>query len=226
MARSFRFAPEEYYHIYHRGVEGRETFADDTDFRRFLTTLFVANSGIPLHRSDLHYKDEKIFATEKETSLVNIGAYALMSNHFHLLVHEHSEGGTSTFMQKLMTAYTMYFNERYAHRGPLFSGRFHAAHVGSDNYLKYLYAYIHLNPLSIGFPKWKTTGRHPSHEWKDYLTQYKYSSLPDYLDAPTKRGQSRILTPEAFPRYFENGDAVLDDLAEWVEYAKLVKVQP
>lgn len=226
MSRAFSFAPNEYYHIYHRGVEGREVFLDDRDYRRFLTTLFLANSGIPLHRSDLHYTDEKIFANEKETSLVNIGAYALMPNHFHILIHEHSAGGISKFMHKLMTAYAMYFNERYAHIGPIFAGRFRASHVEHNNYLKYLYAYIHLNPLSLKYPKWKTTGRHPTHEWEEFLAEYTYSSLPDYIDPMQKRPQSHILTPEAFPQYFENGSEMLHDLRGWVEFAKFVKVQP
>jgi putative transposase len=226
MARSITLAPGEYYHVYNRGVDRRDVFVDPADYSRFLTTLYLANSGIPLHRSDFHYSEGDIFENERETSLVDIGAYALMPNHFHLLLHENSEGGISKFMQKLMTSYTMYFNGRNERTGPLFAGVFKAQHADTDTYLKYLYAYIHLNPLSIKYPKWRENKKHPDGEWKKFLTQYRYSSLPDYLELSKKRKQSVIINPAAFPKYFEHGDAVLNDLSEWVRYAQFVKVSP
>ncbi len=70
--------------------------------------------------------------------LVSIGAYCLMSNHLHLLLREEEESGISLFMQKVSTAYTMYFNRKYKRTGSLFAGRFKAQHAGNDNYLKYL----------------------------------------------------------------------------------------
>ena len=58
-------------------------------------------------------------------------------------------------MQKLLTAYTMYFNKKNERTGPLFSGMFKATHANEDEYLKYLFSYIHLNPIKLIEPLWK-----------------------------------------------------------------------
>jgi len=92
--------------------------------------------------------------------LVNIVTYCLMSNHFHLLIYEKTEGGISKFMQKVTTAYTMYFNKSKQRTGALFQGKFKAKHASiNDNYLKYLVAYIHLNPIKLIDAQWKENGR-------------------------------------------------------------------
>ena len=88
----------------------------------------------------------------KET-LVDIGAYCLMPNHFHLLIRETAEGNISRFMLKLQTGYPMYFNKKYQRTGALFEGKFKAKHITNDNHLKYLFAYLHLNPVKITDPQ-------------------------------------------------------------------------
>ncbi|KKT80846.1 MAG: Transposase, partial [Parcubacteria group bacterium GW2011_GWF2_44_8b] len=67
--------------------------------------------------------------------MVDIGAYCLMPNHFHLLVRERNEKGISLFMQKLITAYTMYFNDKYRRKGRLFESSYKSIHAADDRYL-------------------------------------------------------------------------------------------
>jgi putative transposase len=137
-----------------------------------------------------------------------------MPNHFHFLVHESAEGGISKFMQKLLIGYTMYFNTKNKRNGPLFAGRFRAKYVSSDRYLKYLYAYIHLNPLLH-----KLRGKRPDSDLlRKELLSFPYSSIPDYLGG--HRPQGKLLTPSAFPLYFEKPEDHLDELFEWVNYAE------
>ena len=81
-----------------------------------------------------------------------------MPNHFHILVKEKIENGISKFMGKLTTGYSMYFNKRYDRTGSLFQGVFKSVHADSDEYLKYLFAYIHLNPIKLINPEWKENG--------------------------------------------------------------------
>ena len=204
MIRKLNFAPNEYYHVYNRGADRRKIFLDKGDHERFLTLLYLCNSGIPLHRSDLGVAmSKKIFAHPKETTLVDIGAYCLMPNHFHLLLREQSEGGISAFMQKLSTAYAMYFNRRHERRGTLFEGRFKATHVARDEYLKYLFAYIHLNPIGIIDAEWKKNHITHKKNAEEYLNSYKYSSYLDYAKKDTPRSEKSILNTLAFPEYFE-----------------------
>jgi REP element-mobilizing transposase RayT len=79
---------------------------------------------------------------------VEVHAYCLMSNHFHLLVHCPS-GGLSPFMQHVAAVYTRAFNERHGRDGPLFRGRFHSLLVHDGRYVITAARYIHRNPLDL-----------------------------------------------------------------------------
>lgn len=216
MSRPITFAPGEYYHLYNRGTDKRKIFLDRQDYERFISLLFLCNSGIPLHRSDHQGASlEKIFQIERETTLVNIGAYCLMPNHFHLVVHEQTEGGISIFMQKLSTAYTMYFNKRHKRSGSLFEGKFQAQHITKDEHLKYLYAYVHLNPIGIIEREWKEHQIKNKKKAKEFLESYRYSSYPDYHHADTGRPEVMILNKLAFPAYFEKATDFDDYLKDW-----------
>lgn len=217
MSRPITFTPGEYYHLYNRGTDKRKIFLDRQDYERFVSLLFLCNSGIPLHRSDHQGATlEKIFNIERETTLVNIGAYCLMPNHFHLVVHEQTEGGISIFMQKLSTAYTMYFNKRHKRSGSLFEGKFHAQHIARDEHLKYLYAYVHLNPIGIIENEWKEHQIKNKKKAKEFLESYRYSSYPDYHHAEIERPEMMILNKLAFPAYFEKATDFDDYLKDWM----------
>ena len=121
MSRAFAFTIKEYYHCYSRGTEKRKIFLNKKDYERFISLLFVCNSTKTIHLSDFSKKTfGEIFNIERGDSLVEIGAYCLMPNHFHLLLREKKQGGISLFMQKIITAYTMYFNKKYERTGSLF----------------------------------------------------------------------------------------------------------
>lgn len=217
MPNAFAFSVGEYYHLYNRGTDKRKIFLDTADKERFLSLLFLCNSGIPIHRSDHQGGSlEKIFSIPRETTLVDIGAYCLMPNHFHLLVHEQTAGGTSIFMQKLSTAYTLYFNKKYERRGSLFEGTFRTRHASIDSYLKYLFAYIHLNPIGIIEKDWKKN--HITHRSKAeiFLKSYHYSSYLDYADSHQRRPEDVILNKLAFPAYFEKSTDFSDYLNDWM----------
>lgn len=218
MSRSVAFAPNEYYHLYNRGVEKREVFLCTKDYERFLSLLYMCNSASPvdlkLQGSHLH----EILLLTRDKKLLDICAYCLMPNHFHLLVrsHEDSEGGISRFMQKLTTAYTMYFNKKYDRSGSLFQGKFKATHAIDDNYLKYLIAYIHLNPVKLIDSKWKENGIHDRDHAEAFLHQYRYSSFADF--AGFNRLENKIISLEALPTYFEKPSDFKANVREWLEY--------
>lgn len=216
MSRPITFAPGEYYHLSNRGTDNRKIFLDKKDHERFISLLYLANSGIPIHRSDHQTASlETIFAIERETSLVDIGSYVLMPNHFHILVHEHSEGGISLFMQKLLTAYTMYFNKRHGRSGSLFEGKFRAHHVTRDEYLKYLFAYIHLNPIGIIETDWKKHHIGNRKKAEEFLSSYAYSSYLDYHNEEARPEQA-ILNKLAFPAYFEKTTDFKKYVRDWM----------
>lgn len=215
MSRNLVFVPEEYYHCYSRGTEKRRIFLDKADYKRFIHLLFVCNSENKIHLSDYAERSfAEIFEIDRGETLVDIGAYCLMPNHFHLLLKEKKDGNLSLFMQKLMTGYTMYFNKRYERTGSLFESSFKAQHLDEDRYLKYIFSYIHLNPVKLIDPKWRETGVKNIAQTKKFLHQYEYSSYLDYMEE--KRVQEIIINYKAFPEYFPGKKYFAREIFDWI----------
>ncbi|MDQ3075776.1 MAG: transposase [bacterium] len=215
MLRKDRFVTGEYYHLYNRGVDKRTIFKSKNDYERLIMLLYIANSNKEqsLRLDNLinhsHKTFDEVLVVDKGESLVSIGAWCLMTNHFHLLVRQEVDGGITKFMKKLGTGYSMYFNIKYQRHGALFGGLFKSKLVGSsDNYLKQLLAYIHLNCLDIEFSGWTDKIKKESNEMKKFLETYRYSSYLDYIITNinnSNRVEKNILNKENFPDYF--GDA-------------------
>ena len=208
MHRNTPFVQGEMYHIYNRGTEKRSIFLSDTDRDRFQLLLYIANSPNPVHFSNLLYLYQGLPLIEIYKGydigerLVDIGAYCLMPNHFHILLRERTENGISKFMLKLSTAYSMYFNKKNERSGALFQGAFKSKHVGDEAYLNWLFSYIHLNPLKIIEPGWKEKGVRNVSGAKDFMKKYAYSSHRDYFE--DTRPESKILARGEFPEYFSD----------------------
>lgn len=197
MARKIKFEINEWYHCYSRGVDKRTVFEDKADYIRFIELLYLANDRSPLRRDDISgHSAEQIFSRERTEPLVAIGAYALMPNHYHFLIKEINEGGLSTFMQKVGTAYTMYFNQKYERSGNLFVKPFRARHVANDKYFQHIVNYIHLNPAEIFETGWKKGRVKNPVALIKKIESYPYSSLPDHQRIP--RFMNSIIDPQIF----------------------------
>lgn len=184
-----RFAPDEWYHCYSRGVDKRTTFENASEYVRFVQLLYVCNSNDPVRLSDLGMGNSRdVFTLKRGAQLVHIGAYCLMPNHFHLLLKDCSENGEgiSKFMQKLGTAYTMYFNMSRDRTGNLFVKPFRSRHVSDDRYFKRVAQYIHFNPIELFEPDWKEGVLHRADLIVDELVQYPFSSLVDFERGPVR----------------------------------------
>jgi putative transposase len=215
--RKVNFVKGEYYHIYNRGNGKQKIFHDKEDYLRIINLLYTCNSTnnfktYILNRS----KDKNPYLFDRGEQLVSIGAYTMMPNHFHILITESKEGGISKFMQKLTTAYVMYYNQKYDRAGGLFEGKFKSAHASGDKYLKYLFSYIHLNPVKILQKDWKEKGIKNKKLALEYLSGYKYSSYVDYTGE--NREQNMILNRENFPNYFPTKKNFMRDIIEWLGY--------
>ncbi|MDD4803978.1 MAG: transposase [Candidatus Pacebacteria bacterium] len=225
MNRKIVFSINEFYHLYNRGIEKRIIFLDKTDYERFLLLLKVANNTKSFNLRDLKEQNSLGLTSEDmDNTLVDIGSYCLMPNHFHILLKEKVEGGISKFMSKLTTGYSMYFNKRYERKGSLFQGVFQAQHANSDNYLKYLFSYIHLNPIKLIQFDWKENGIDNIDGAKKYLDDYIYSSFPDYVGV--KRKENNILNMKVFPEYFESVEDFKNNIFDWLEFnPELLKIE-
>jgi putative transposase len=150
------YLEDAYYHVYNRGVEKRTIYQDTQDYNVFLSYLKYALSKPPKPEDvkkpfkittfkGLPFKGvprlPKNF--QKEIELV---AYCLMPNHFHLLIKQVNKNSMTSFITSIITRYSMYFNKRHRRVGRLFQGPYKAIRIKSDEYLLHLSRYIHLNP--------------------------------------------------------------------------------
>lgn len=215
--RDMKFFVGEYYHLYNRGVDKRTVFEDENDYIRFCQLLYLCNDVNQLSSRRNNISSETLadlMCEEIEDKIISIGAYCLMPNHFHILVKENTENGISKFMHKLSTAYTMYFNEKNDRDGSLFQGRYRARHLDSDEYLKYVFSYIHLNPVKLIDPTWKENGLKNKDKTRKYLNNYRHSSYLDFLEIP--RLNSKILSCENFPNYFPDKKNFQKCIEDWL----------
>lgn len=221
--RRITFSLDEFYHLYSRGVDKRLIFLDDQDKKRFVKLLYVCNGTKPvIYKTIQALPLDEIEIGER---LVAIGAYCLMPNHFHLLIREVSEGGAVKFMSKLLTAYSSYFNKKYDRTGALFGSEFKSTHADNDEYLKYLFAYIHLNPLKLAYPRWKEDINNIDLEDKGlFLKDYAFSSYPSYIEGIAQ--DNLILSTMSFPEYFLNSSEWKEDINSWISTSDLIQALP
>ena len=140
--RETTFTEGEYYHIYNRGVDKRNIFLDKYDSERFLESLEIFNQT---ENVGSIYENNLIIDKTQGKPLVNIIAYCLNPNHFHLILEQSVDQGVKKFMHRVCTGYSKYFNHRYERSGSLFQGRFKSSHVHDNDYLLHLSAYVNIN---------------------------------------------------------------------------------
>ena len=78
---------------------------------------------------------------------VDIHAYVLMTNHFHLLVTPQTDTGLPHMMQAIGRSYVRYFNDLQARTGTLWEGRYRSTLIQTERYLLACMAYMDLNPV-------------------------------------------------------------------------------
>lgn len=211
--RKISFVPGEYYHIYNRGNSKQTIFHNVGDYDRFIKLIFLSNGK---ESFKIHLVGNEIYNFDRGEQLVDIGAYCLMPNHFHLLLTQTKSGSITKFVQKLSTGYSMYHNYQHERTGALFEGKFKAERVDNDRYLKYLFSYIHLNPIKTINANWKETGVKNKNKAISFLENYPFSSFQDY--GGIKRQQKAILNPKAFPDYFPTEKSFKKEIFDWIDY--------
>jgi len=201
------------YHAYNRGVDKRDIFLDEQDYNFFI--FLIKSYILPLDKQK----------TNSETRMqkaafhghIEILSYALMSNHYHLLIKQANERDLSDFMTALMTSYVSYFNKKYERTGPLFQGRYKAILVDNEDYLLHLSRYIHLNPVSTR-PDLVDHDKLQGPALSGRLRQ-GYTSYADYLN-PNREGREWV-NPNIILDYFGNTNK--DGLCKARSYKEFVE---
>ena len=177
-----------WFHVVNRGADRQDIFLTDDD-----RVLFEALLGDALERRQ-----------------VRLHAYALMSNHFHLLL-ECPEGGLSETVQLLCGRYGAAYNQRASRTGPLFGSRFHSVPIMDDSQLVATARYIHRNPLAF-VPR----GALDSYRWSSLSALVRRRPMPTWLS------DGVVLTstddPHEYTRFVldpQPSDTHVADAASW-----------
>jgi putative transposase len=145
--------PGAFHHVMNRGARRQPIFKVPDDCQAFLDVLadVVARSDVEVH------------------------AYSLMPNHYHLLVRS-MRGNLSEAMQQLDGSYTLRMNRRHRWDGPLFRGRFKSQILADPDYRRMALAYIHLNPVRA-----RLVPRLSSDAWTSHRAYVNLNRAPRWL---------------------------------------------
>ena len=182
MSRSWRIEfPGALYHLLSRGNEGRDIFTEDRDRNIFLDTI-----GEFSERFD-----------------IDVFAYVLMDNHYHLLVRT-QDANLKKAMHWFGTTFTLRFNRRHFRNGHLFQGRYKSIIVENNAYMLQLSCYIHRNPLRAGIVK-----RLADYPWSSYLAYAYDRKAPQWLS--TDLILSQYKKPQRHRQYREKVQKYADE---------------
>jgi len=141
------------YHLLSRGNGRSDIFIDEKDRNRFLEAV----------------------GEMSQRFAIDIFAYVLMDNHYHLLVRT-QRANLQKAMQWFGTTYTQRFNRRHFRSGHLFQGRYKSIIIQNDAYLLQLSYYIHRNPLRAGI-----VNRLAGYRWSSYKVYAYGHKTPKWL---------------------------------------------
>jgi len=185
--RIIKIVKDEYYHIYLRGNNRQNIFHDNKDRERFLFLILYLQSEYSFSGNTSHYTipytqssafgiGDKVLKEILKSRFIELVNFSLMPNHFHLSVYNKREGGIPRYMQKVLTAYTKYYNTKYKTTGHLFEGPYQYRHIKDDEQLTFVSAYIHRNAREIR--KWY--GKEHTYPWssfQDYIGENRWGEL-------------------------------------------------
>lgn len=165
------------YHVFNKTIDSKRIFLSDNISQAFIDTLKYYRS-IKIKLSLSRFKALKETDRSKESAIiaykkyfmVDILGYCLMPTHFHLLLMQLSDDGIKKYMSDVSNSFTRYYNIRKNRKGPLFMPRFKSREIVTDDQLKHVSRYIHLNPYSSKII-----------DSINMLDEYKWSSYAYYI---------------------------------------------
>jgi len=221
------------YHVLSRGVDKRRIFLDDKDYLRFVHDLFEFNDQEPADNVFYHFQKLQNnpnviarryieFDRKPRKFLVNILAFCLMPNHYHLVLMPKVENSISKFMKKLNMGYARYFNERYQRKGTLFEGRYKSIIIKDETHFIHLPYYIHLNPLDKISPEWRSREINNYSKAIKFLENYRWSSHLDYLGI---KNFPSVTQREFLNEFFGGEKEYRKDIYKWLKEMDIKNLQ-
>lgn len=225
-----QFKVGKIYHILNRGVDTRKIFLNNQDYSRFLLSLefFNAEKSIDIwnliHPQSKGGSDPPLLAEmakrinekreEDSEPIVEIMAFALMPNHYHLVLKEITPDGISSFMKKI-GGYSTYFNKQNNRSGSLFESRYKCIEIKNDAQLLVVFNYVHTNPVELVEPQWKEKKIKNFNQAKNFLENYQWSSYPYYINSEIN---SSVINKKFFIKFFRGEKNCKKEIENWIQF--------
>jgi putative transposase len=225
--RKQSFVNGEYYHIISKALDNNLIFKDEDDYFRGIFSIYEFNNSNPVSilRRRQQRKNEKKLTVRDPTSyglpidkrdrFVDVLVFSFMPNHIHLLVKQVKDNGIPEFMKKVCGGYGRYFNQKYSLKGYVFQNRFKDVHIENDEQLRNVSNYIHNNATSLIEPGWKENGIKDINKALEFLENYKWSSLQDYIG---KVNFPSVTQRDFLLEFFGCEQKYKEEIKNWVLY--------
>lgn len=218
------------YHIYNRGVAKLPTFLQEEDYTDFQDIMCYFLVGFPVTQKDAILPSELPVTYKADPAsnglfqkYIDLCAYCLMPNHFHLLVQVKIPEGqiekhgriasfhtVPEFVRRLCITYGHKFNRRHGREGAVFQGRFKVKHIPADLDVLQVVRYIHSNPVVSDLVRRPEEWKHSDYSYyvglgvssQNRMTERKlvlsyFNEEParyrDFVEAPIAEAESKIL---------------------------------
>ena len=168
----------ETYHVFNRSVGKEEIFINTRELERALVLLEYYRFPQKLRYSffkRLQKEIKQIYVSEYKSRdpSVEIYAFALMPNHFHLLIKQTAELGIEKFISNFQNSYAKYYNTKFQRNGSLFQKPFKAKRITSDEEFLHVSRYIHLNPVTSFLIRYDDLKVYPWTSYRYYIGKEK-----------------------------------------------------
>lgn len=189
----------DYYHVFNKSIDHHIIFETNHFKDRFCTILAYYNKKkIPQRFSEYMKgsKTEPIFPLlcPSQQQLVQIIAFCIMPNHYHLLVKAPNLDELSAYIRTVEISSTRYFNILFKRKGPLWQSRYNHVRIFTNAQLLHVSRYIHLNPTTALLVDKPEDWHHSS--YRDYVDQ------PSILNEPWS--EISIRSPKQYRAFVEN----------------------
>ena len=144
----------EIYHVFNRSVALQPIIKSVRDYNHMLEILqYYQFKDPPIRLSQFRnkldeIKKEILNRLHKKGKLVEIYAFCLMPNHFHLLLKQLTDDGISNYLRLIQNSYAKYLNIKSKRFGAVFQAGYKTVRIENDNQLIHVLRYIHINPLT------------------------------------------------------------------------------
>ncbi len=153
-----------YSHIFNKGVEQRFIFNDPKDYEVFQGFLkdYLTTPQDPESIKQSFTVHGRVFQgtphqPKNYFNKVELIAYSLMPDHFHLLLYQKTSGSIESFIRSLCTRYSIYFNKKYQRTGALFEGPYKSIQIKDGTLLVHLTRYLHHTGTHSSYPEYLAT---------------------------------------------------------------------